>query len=173
MVMPPSSRSALDDGKVMEQLDKKKVFDELTEDTCADIDEIIDSTKEMGDDDEDDAFTLLILDDVQASLRNKEVDKCLRGWLANYRHKNLCVVVCVQSYIALSKPNRDLFRCLIQFQTPNKKELTRIHEEWCGAMTAEEFRDLFNYVFDKKYNFLFIDRQEQTFCKNFNRLKFE
>ena len=55
MVMPPSSRSALDDGKVMEQLDKKKVFDELTEDTCAEIEEIIDRTKEMGDDDEDDA----------------------------------------------------------------------------------------------------------------------
>jgi hypothetical protein len=174
MVMPPSSRSALDDGKIMEQLDSKKVFDELNLDTCDEIQEIIDKTKEEGDeeDDGDDAFTLLILDDVQASLRDKGVDKCLRGWLSNYRHQNLCVVVCVQSYISLSKPCRDLFRCLIQFQTPNSKELSRIHEEWCGGMTSDEFRELFKYVFDKRYNFLFIDRQEQTFCKNFNRLKF-
>ena len=171
MVMPPSSRKALDGGKIMDQLDSKKVFDELTEETCDEIQGIVEKTKEDGDEDDTDAYTLLILDDVQASLRNREVDKCLRGWLANYRHLNLCVVVCVQSYIALSKPCRDLFRCLIQFHTPNKKELTRIHEEWCGGMTADEFRELFNYVFDKKYNFIFIDRQEQTFCKNFNRLK--
>ena len=173
MVMPPSSRKALDGGKIMDALDQDKVFDEMTEDTCETIQGIVESTKEEGDEEDDDYFSLLILDDVQSSLRNREVEKCLRGWLANYRHLNLCVVVCVQSYIALSNPCRDLFRCLIQFQTPNKKELARIHEEWCGGMTADEFRDLLKYVFDRRYNFLFVDRQEQTFCKNFNRLKLE
>jgi hypothetical protein len=173
MVMPPQSRKALDGGKVMANLDPAKVFDELDEDTCDEIQGIIETTKEEGDEEDEDAFSLLILDDVQSALRNKDVEKCLRNWLANYRHLNLCVVVCVQSYIALSKPCRDLFRCLIQFQTPNKKELARLHEEWCGSMSSDEFRSLFKYVFDKRYNFVFIDRQEQTFCKNFNRLKLE
>ena len=170
IVMPPTSRSCFEHS-VIEHADPEKVFDELNEDTCDDIHDIIVKTRDEGEEEGTNYYTLLVLDDIQHSLRNKDVEKKLRGWLANYRHLNLCVLCCVQSYISLSKPCRDLFRCLFQFATPNRKELGRLHEEWCGALTPEQFRKLFAYVFDKKHNFIFIDRQDNIFAKNFNKLK--
>ena len=53
------------------------------------------------------------------------------------------------------------------------RHLKHKHKKNSGFIGEDEFRELLKYVFDKRYNFLFVDRQEQTFCKNFNRLKLE
>ena len=38
-------------------------------------------------------------------------------------------------------------------------------------MTPEQFRQLFRFVFDKKHNFLYIDREQKIIAKNFNKLR--
>jgi len=174
MVMPSRSRNALDRGKIMERLDENKMFDELTPEVCEEIDEILDNTQDEQSDSEDDEtqrHSVLILDDVQAALRNKDVDKWLRHLLATYRHRNCSVWICLQSYVALSKPCRDLLKHLIIFPVHSKKELQRIWEEWCGMMTFSEFRELLKHCHARKYSFANIDRQCQIYCRNFNPLR--
>mgnify|MGYP000654319405 CR=1 FL=1 len=75
--------------------------------------------------------------------------------------------------MSVSKQCRDLFRCLFQFATPSRLERQRIHDEWAGALDKTQFSELVNYVWDKKHNFLFVDRQSDTFHKNLNRLKLD
>ena len=72
--------------------------------------------------------------------------------------------------MAMSKPCRDLFRCAFVFGTANRKERERIHEEWLGHLNVEECRQLMDYVWDRKYQALYMDRQEGVICKNLSRL---
>ncbi len=157
LVMPRTSRDALDNGKVIGRLDENKCFDELNEETCEKIDALLEANGDDSDSDDDEPkHSLVILDDCMSALRNKEVEKWLRNLLANHRHmggNGTSVWVSTQSYIGISKPCRDLFRNLIQFHTPNKKELARLHEEWCGQMTYQEFRDLFKHCHSKRFSF--------------------
>ncbi len=47
----------------------------------------------------------------------------------------------------------------------------RIHDVFLGKFKTEEVRRLLKHVWDKKHQFLFIDRQEGLICKNFNKLE--
>jgi hypothetical protein len=149
------------------------VFDELNEETVEEVYDLIVANRDAGDEEDEEYYSLLLLDDCQAALRNKAVERRIRGILANYRHLNCVVLCCVQNYMSVSKQCRDLFRCLFQFATPSRLERQRIHDEWAGALDKNQFSELVNFVWDKKHNFLFVDRQSDTFHKNLNRLKLD
>ena len=170
--MPETSRSCFANS-CLEHADPSKVFDELNEETVEEVYDLIVANRDAGDDEDEEYYSLLLLDDCQAALRNKAVERRIRGILANYRHLNVVVLCCVQNYMSVSKQCRDLFRCLFQFATPSRLERQRIHDEWAGALDKNQFSELVNYVWDKKHNFLFVDRQSDTFHKNLNRLKLD
>lgn len=170
--MPPTSRSCFENS-CLQHADPAKVFDELNEDTVEDIYELIVSTRDEGDEQDppEERYSLLLLDDVQSAMRNKDVERRIRGILANYRHLNVVVLCCVQSMMSVSKQCRDLFRCLFQFADPSRLVRQRIHDEWAGCMTKEQFAELLAYVWDRKHSFLYVDREKNTFHKNFNLLR--
>ena len=170
--MPETSRSCFANS-CLEHADPSKVFDELNEETVEEVYDLIVANRDAGDEEDEEYYSLLLLDDCQAALRNKAVERRIRGILANYRHLNVVVLCCVQNYMSVSKQCRDLFRCLFQFATPSRLERQRIHDEWAGALDKNQFSELVNYVWDKKHNFLFVDRQSDTFHKNLNRLKLD
>ena len=170
--MPETSRSCFTNS-CLEHADPSKVFDELNEETVEEVYDLIVANRDAGDEEDEEYYSLLLLDDCQAALRNKAVERRIRGILANYRHLNCVVLCCVQNYMSVSKQCRDLFRCLFQFATPSRLERQRIHDEWAGALDKTQFSELVNYVWDKKHNFLFVDRQSDTFHKNLNRLKLD
>jgi len=170
--MPETSRSCFTNS-CLEHADPSKVFDELNEETVEEVYDLIVANRDAGDEEDEEYYSLLLLDDCQAALRNKAVERRIRGILANYRHLNCVVLCCVQNYMSVSKQCRDLFRCLFQFATPSRLERQRIHDEWAGALDKNQFSELVNFVWDKKHNFLFVDRQSDTFHKNLNRLKLD
>ena len=170
--MPETSRSCFTNS-CLEHADPSKVFDELNEETVEEVYDLIVANRDAGDEEDEEYYSLLLLDDCQAALRNKAVERRIRGILANYRHLNCVVLCCVQNYMSVSKQCRDLFRCLFQFATPSRLERQRIHDEWAGALDKTQFSELVNFVWDKKHNFLFVDRQSDTFHKNLNRLKLD
>ena len=170
--VPPTSRSCFENS-CLEHVDEAKTFDELNEETVEEIYDLIVENRDKGDDEGEEYYSLLLLDDQQVALKSKMVEKRIRGILANYRHLNCVVLCCVQNYMSVPKQCRDLFRCLFQFATPSRIERQRIHDEWAGSLDNTQFSELVDYVWDKKHNFLFCDRQTDTFHKNLNRLKLD
>ena len=56
------------------------------------------------------------------------------------------------------------------YKLKNKKEIKAIYEEMITSMSYENFLKLLEYVFDKQYNWLLIDRDNNIYYKNFNQL---
>ena len=128
---------------------------------------------------------LLILDDVITDIkRNKEVEKILTKLLFNRRHicgksedgesAGLSVWITSQVYNQIPRPIRACASQVCIFQSNNKKELETIYEELI-SLSRKEFRTLLDYVFDKKYQFLYINLDNTNpynqYHKCFNKLK--
>ena len=45
-----------------------------------------------------------------------------------------------------------------------------LYEEIITSMSYEDFLKILEYVFDKQYNWLLIDRDNNTYYKKFNKL---
>ena len=113
LVCPETSRSCFGKNSALTKADPKKTYNELTPETIDKIYEQVVETRDEGDAEGEQYYSLLILDDVQASLKDEYVEKQLRAMLSNYRHLNLSVWVCVQNYLSLSRQCRLLFLSLI------------------------------------------------------------
>jgi hypothetical protein len=72
--------------------------------------------------------------------------------------------------MALEKNSRDNIQCLVQFATNNIKEKERIRVEYLGHLKNKEFEILWEYLFKEKYQFLMVDRKNETIHKTFNPL---
>ena len=58
---------------------------------------------------------------------------------------------------------------IILFKTTQKKEIESLWSE-TSFLTRDEFKMVLDYVFDKKYNFLVMDRDDNSYWKMFNKL---
>ena len=171
---PPTSRSCFEHS-VLQHADPHKTFDELNEETVEQIYDLVVANRDTGDEQDppEEYYALLYLDDVQQALKSKLVERKFREMLQAYRHLNLTILCSVQTIMSVSKSCRDLFRCLIQFREPSRLVRQRLHDEWAGQLDKEQFAELLEYVWDKKHNFLFVDREKNQFCKNLNVLKLQ
>ena len=88
--IPPTSRSCFENS-CLKDVDDAKTFDELNEETIEQIYDLIVENRDEGDKNDENYYSLLLIDDCQKDLKNKFVEKRLRGILANYRHLNCCV----------------------------------------------------------------------------------
>ena len=58
---------------------------------------------------------------------------------------------------------------IILFKTTQKKEIESLWSE-TSFLTRDELKMVLDYVFDKKYNFLVMDRDDNSYWKMFNKL---
>ncbi len=129
---------------------------------------------EAKENDEEPAQVLYIFDDLIVELKKKENLNMLMKLIYNRRHNNAYIIICTQKYNALplklrvSLANKGaliIFKC-------QKKELKSVHDDLID-MEGKDFKQLCDYCFDDRYNFLYIrfDKQIERGCyKNFNQL---
>jgi hypothetical protein len=158
LVQPPHSRSSMKDD-IFNSIDRK--FDDLN---VENLTTIMDEIK-----DEDPKYTnCIIFDDVTSALRDKAVIKLLRQLIFNRRHLRTSIFFLVQTYLSLEPQIRKLFSNLFIFKVA-RKELQKIFEEH-----FEHDDDLANpiskLVFDKPYNFLFINTNTGKMYKNWDEI---
>ena len=60
---------------------------------------------------------------------------------------------------------------IIQFSTPNKKELTSLREEWT-SLNHKDFNDLIRQTLIDSHDFLYIDNQSRIY-RNFNLIEMD
>jgi KaiC/GvpD/RAD55 family RecA-like ATPase len=163
LVMPESSRNSLKKN-IFEKHDPDKMFEELTSTTINTIyDMLLTSSKEN-------EKTLLILDDVGASLKRNDIQTMLKRIIFNRRHLKVHIVVMLQSFTTAPLVIRKLYTNVIMFK-PAKKEFETLFEELFETK-KDNAMDIMNFVYDKQHQYLFLNVDSQRMFKGFDELIF-
>jgi hypothetical protein len=156
--MPSNSTASLKDN-IFDGL--KHRYDELNVDTMNTILETIKA--------EDPKYNnVVIFDDMGSQLRNKETKKLFKELIYNRRHLRTSVYFLVQTYMSIESDLRKIFSNLFIFKC-SKKELERIGEEQIEE-DDDSILAISKYVFDKPFNFLFINTDSGRLFKNYDEI---
>jgi hypothetical protein len=97
--MPPNLRSSVSDNFFEKNLPEEQLFDELNEENLQLVYDIAQENRLNG------TKTLIILDDVQKSLKDNNVSKLLLHMVNNRHHASLSIWMCCQtSEISTNSP---------------------------------------------------------------------
>jgi hypothetical protein len=164
LVMPTSSRQSMSNN-IFEKHSPDKMFDELDYATTEKIYErLLDAT-------EKDENTLLVLDDVGASLKNKDIQKLLRLIIYNRRHLKVHIVILIQSFLSLAKEVRKLLTNIIMFK-PSKVEFENLMDE-CFEIKKDKALELMTFVYKKPHQYLFLNIEQQKMYTDFDEIILE
>lgn len=152
LFQPNSSRDSMEH-KLFDVLPEEQLFNELNEETLQQAVEIVDVTSE------EDGNSVIIFDDVTASLKDNEIEKELKRLNWNKRHKKLSFFFLSQSYYAVVKDVRKMFNYVIVFKVSPSELKVIIDENLQGNYDKKKINEISNIVFDKKYNYLVIDSE--------------
>jgi len=140
-----------------------KMHDDLD---WATLDGIREAVKESA---EKEKNSLLVLDDVTASLKDHEIQHILRELIFNRRHYRLSIIILVQSYNSMPLGIRKTLSHFLTYKPRNKKETTAIFEELI-TLPRDEADEVMRFVFDRPYAFMFADTGTGELYKNFDRI---
>ena len=163
--MPIHSFTSLsEESNIFLDLPEDQVYNELDYNTLEEIyNRILHLSSEHYD-------SLIVLDDMTSELKNPQLLRLFNTIINNRRHLRCSVFTLVQVYNSIPLSNRKTINYLIMYKLKNKKEIKSIYEEMITGISYEEFLKMLEYVFDKQYNWLLIDRDNNTYYKKFNQL---
>ena len=160
--MPPNSRASLKDNFFDKNIAEDQLYDGL------DYESLEDCYMKIKENSEEGKFSLIVLDDVQRSLKNKDCQKLLLEIVNNRRHLRTSIWMACQTYNSIPRQVRQGLTNLFIFKV-NKTEISNIFNE-----QVEIFRDKFEEVLDRIYNephdYLFIDTNSQRLFYNWDEL---
>ena len=137
-----------------EKLPDEQVFEELSEEILQGVlDEIKDSAEKI----------LFIVDDCVNDMKKEaRLEKLLCKVLMNRRHQcgaggSLSVWITTQVYNKVPAPVRKCTSQVICYETRNRMELDSLYNEVIVGLTKMEWYQLCKYIWDKKFQFLFLD----------------
>ena len=165
LFQPSHSRGSMKD-KLFDKLPDDQKYEKLDYES---LDEVMDRIK-MSDPDHNNC---IIFDDMTAYLKDYHVEKLLKELVFNRRHLRTSIFFLCQTYISVPKDLRKLFSNLFIFRV-NKNELKLIFEEQIEDKTKVNLiSEITKLVFDRPFQFLFINTDTQRFFKNFDELLFK
>ena len=159
--MPEHSRGSLKDN-IFEKLPSNQLYNELTAENIDDVFNQIEKVADNG------KFSLLVLDDMQAYLKDKYVAKRLTEIVANRRHLRTSIWLIAQTYKSIPKQVRQMLTNLFVFKV-RKSEMANIFEEQVELM-KDNFQDVVKLVYKTPHDYLFIDTASQRIFKNFDEI---
>ena len=160
LFQPEQSRASMKD-KLFDQLPDDQKFDELTIDNLEMVDDNLD----------EEGNNLIIFDDMTAYLKNNDTRKKLKEFITNRRHKHLSIYFLVQTWFSIERDIRKLFSNIFIFKV-SKKEFDNIFEEVI-EYKKDYVDELVKIVYDKKFNYMFINTDTQRIFKNFDEIIIE
>jgi len=159
--MPESSRKSLNPN-IFEKLPEDQCFEELNEES---INKIYEDVKILS---KDDKKTLIIYDDVQKALKNKNVLLALKNIIANQRHLHVVNIILCQNYFALHRSLREIVNNVILFKL-GKIQTEKVFNE-CVEGQRDKFEEIRKVVYNEKHNWLFINIGTQKLYRMFDEL---
>jgi DNA replication protein DnaC len=163
LFMPSSSRKSLKDN-IFDDLPDEQLFEELNYGTLHYVYEKLQENSDKK------LKSLIIMDDVQKSLKDNDVIKEFRNIVANQRHLKVVNFILLQNYFAVDNKIRELINNVIFFKM-DKKQNEKIFKE-TAEMPKETFDELNNIIFDEPYNWCLINQREKKIYKMFDEIKY-
>ena len=161
LVMPKSSRESMKEN-IFKKHHEDKMYDTLNIDSISNIKvKLLASTAEKEN-------TLLILDDVGASLKDSEIQKQLCEIIYNRRHLKVMIIILVQNFTSIPLSIRILFTNVICFK-PSKKEFEKLFEELFETK-KEKAVEIMKYVFTNPHDYLMLNVDSQCMYKMFDQV---
>jgi AAA+ ATPase superfamily predicted ATPase len=164
LVMPSSSRNSIKKNPFKDH-PQDKMFEDLDLPTIQTIYEDLKIHSSLN------QTTFLILDDIGASCRNKEIQKLLREIIYNRRHLKVHIFVLLQSFLSLQLEIRKMFTNVIMFKPP-KAEFEKLFEELIETKKDQALA-VMKFVYDKPHQYLFLNVESQRMYKMFDEIIFK
>ena len=159
LMQPAQSRASMKD-PLFDKIPDDQKYNELTIDNLNDIEANLSEHNNV-----------ILMDDCTAYLKDSSIKKKLKELVYNRRHKHLSIIFLVQSYLSIEKDIRKLFSNLFIFKC-SKNEMETIWEELV-EYPKEYILPIMKMVFDKPYQYLFLNTDSQRMFKNFDELIIE
>lgn len=160
-VFQPSTSSSSIKNNIFSKLPEEQFYNELTYENLEDVYNKIEALpKEQN--------KCIIFDDMASYLKNKELQKLFKVLNYNRRHLGVSIYFLVQTYYSIPKELRKIFNNLFIFKT-SKMELQTIFEEQI-ELQKDYVLPISKLVFDKPYQYLFINTDLQKLYKNFDEI---
>ena len=162
-VIPSSSISSLK-ANPFKDLDDGNKYEALEGDGLEEIIETIEENRE------EEEHTLLILDDVSAELQDAIILKKMMRLFLNRRHLLLSIIVLSHSLTgkgALPYTVRKNISHLMLFRPACGLEV--VNNEYLH-LPRTQFKELTDYVFEKKHNHLLLETNTNSMYKNYNTI---
>lgn len=163
LFMGKNSRDSIKDSFFDKEIPPECIFDELTFDN---LDSVYEKIKE---DSEEGYKSLIIMDDVQRSMKEVDVQKLLLHMVNNRRHLGLSVWLANQNYISIPRSVRMVLTDLFVWKV-NKKEMENIFNE-VVEMHKDKFMDIMKYLYNESHSFMYINTNSQRIFSNFDEIK--
>jgi GTPase SAR1 family protein len=158
LFQPSASAGSMKDN-IFKDLDNK--YDELNADNLGEVFDNLNTTPS-------DENSVIIFDDQTAHLKDKGIVNILKEIVYNRRHLHTSLIFCCQTYMAIPRDIRKLFSNIFLFKC-SKKEMETIFDEVVEE-NKDDFLAVSKCVFDKKFNFLFINVDSGRLFKNWDEL---
>ena len=158
---PSPSRSSMKND-IFGKLPPEQLFNELNFENLDLVMDEIEATSDLN--------IAIIFDDVGASLKNFDTMNLMKKLIFNRRHLHTSVFFLVQTYYSIPKDIRKLFSNIFVFRV-NKNELATIFDEIVEDKDMVDIApQISKLIYDKPYNFMFINTDSQRIFKNFDEL---
>ena len=161
--IPHNSRASIDNDIYGKNLPDENLFDSLTAEDLLDVYERIQESSSEGE------FSMLIIDDFQAQLKDPAIIKILQKIITKMRHLRTTIFLLQQNFQALVKPLRELITNLITFNV-GKSQLNKIFDEVI-TMDKSKYQDLIDLAFTEKNDWICVNvNGSRNIYKQFDKI---
>ena len=168
LVMPSNSRKSLRHNP-LDDLPADQTFESMGDDVIDKVKEIREEFDELDKKKKRARHQLLILDDVTAYL--KDNPKPLIELATNRRHLKLSIILLVQFIRAIPRAVRFQITHVTFFKPSNELDIKILQEEFIN-LKKDVFDDLKRVVFESPHDFLMIDKNNEIYYKNLQKINF-
>lgn len=164
LFQPVQSGASIKDS-IFDKIPEEQRYNELTFENLYEVKQKIEEDAKEGN------TSCIIFDDVTAELKNKQTMKLFKELSFNRRHLRLSMYFLVQTYFSVPKEIRRLWSNLVIFKT-SKNELSNIWDELIEH-PIDIMRPVMKLVYDRPYQFLFVNTDTQRMFKCFDEIIFD
>jgi DNA replication protein DnaC len=164
--IPHNSRVSIDNDIYGKYIPDECLYDTLSEESLA---EVYEKLKEHSDNCE---YSLLIIDDFQAQLKDPEIVKMLQKIITKQRHLRATTFLLQQNFQALVKPLRELVGNVITYNV-GKSQLTKMFDE-IVQMEKDKYQELIDLAFKDPHDWILINiNGNRNIYRMFDKIELE
>lgn len=159
---PSNSRQSMSD-KLFDNLPADQLYEELN---FENLSEVMDKCRAT----DNTESNCIIFDDMGAYLKDSEILKLMKEMIMNRRHLHISVYMLSQTFKSVPKEIRKLFSNIFLFKV-SKHELNDVFLELIEH-EKQDVLEISRLVFDKPFEYLFINTDSQRLFKGFDEIIF-